>query len=75
MWAPSMCRPLRLRCATGWAWSRRACVSSTRPAAHGLAIEHNGDVYSCDHFVEPNYLLGNIHDEHMIELVACDRSN
>ena len=36
----------------------------------GLAIEHNGDVYSCDHFVEPNYLLGNIHDEHMIELVA-----
>ena len=36
----------------------------------GLAIEHNGDVYSCDHFVEPNFLLGNIHDEHMIELVA-----
>ena len=36
----------------------------------GLAIEHNGDVYSCDHFVEPNYLLGNIQDRHMIELVA-----
>jgi uncharacterized protein len=26
----------------------------------GLALEHNGDVYSCDHFVEPDYLLGNI---------------
>ena len=26
----------------------------------GLALEHNGDLYSCDHFVEPNYLLGNI---------------
>ena len=26
----------------------------------GLAIEHNGDLYSCDHFVEPAYLLGNI---------------
>ena len=39
----------------------------------GLAIEHNGDVYSCDHFVEPNYLLGNIHDEHMIELVASPK--
>ena len=25
-----------------------------------LALEHNGDVYSCDHFVEPDYLLGNI---------------
>ncbi|MCB0044425.1 MAG: anaerobic sulfatase maturase [Caldilineaceae bacterium] len=36
----------------------------------GLAIEHNGDVYSCDHFVEPAYLLGNIHNKHMIELVA-----
>ncbi|MFN2202738.1 MAG: anaerobic sulfatase maturase [Caldilineaceae bacterium] len=37
----------------------------------GLAIEHNGDVYSCDHFVEPDYLIGNIHEEHMIELVAA----
>lgn len=36
----------------------------------GLAIEHNGDLYSCDHFVEPNYYLGNIEKEHMIELVA-----
>ena len=36
----------------------------------GLAIEHNGDLYSCDHFVEPNYLLGNIQEKHLIELVA-----
>ncbi len=36
----------------------------------GLAIEHNGDLYSCDHFVEPNYYLGNIEKDHMIELVA-----
>ena len=36
----------------------------------GLAIEHNGDLYSCDHFVEPKYLLGNIQESHMIELVA-----
>jgi uncharacterized protein len=39
----------------------------------GLAIEHNGDLYACDHFVEPNYLLGNIQDEHMIELVASEQ--
>lgn len=25
-----------------------------------LAIEHNGDVYACDHYVEPGYLLGNV---------------
>ena len=39
----------------------------------GLAIEHNGDLYACDHFVEPDYLLGNIRDEHMIELVASEQ--
>ncbi len=39
----------------------------------GLAIEHNGDLYSCDHFVEPNYLLGNIQQEHMLELVTSDQ--
>ena len=26
----------------------------------GLAMEHNGDVYSCDHFVEPRHRLGNM---------------
>ena len=35
-----------------------------------LAIEHTGDLYSCDHFVEPRHLLGNIKQEHMLELVA-----
>jgi uncharacterized protein len=38
-----------------------------------LAMEHNGDLYSCDHFVEPNYLLGNIQETPMIELVASDQ--
>jgi uncharacterized protein len=36
----------------------------------GPALEHNGDVYSCDHFVEPGYLLGNIHETHLMELVG-----
>ncbi|MHB1782874.1 MAG: anaerobic sulfatase maturase [Acidimicrobiales bacterium] len=38
-----------------------------------VALEHNGDVYSCDHFVEPEYLLGNLHDTHLVELVGSDR--
>jgi len=37
-----------------------------------LTLEHNGDLYSCDHFVEPNYLLGNILDTPLIELVSSD---
>jgi len=35
-----------------------------------LAVEHTGDLYSCDHFVEPGYLLGNIRDKHMLELIV-----
>jgi uncharacterized protein len=33
-------------------------------------MEFNGDVYACDHFVEPEYLLGNIGDRELSELVA-----
>ncbi len=35
-----------------------------------LALEHNGDLYCCDHFVEPDYLLGNISEQPLVELVA-----
>jgi serine-type anaerobic sulfatase-maturating enzyme len=38
-----------------------------------LALEHTGDVYSCDHFVEPRYLLGNITDRHLVDLVASEQ--
>ena len=37
---------------------------------YGPALENNGDLYSCDHFVEPRYRLGNIHQTHMLTLVA-----
>jgi uncharacterized protein len=37
-----------------------------------VTLEHNGDLYSCDHYVEPDYLLGNIKDTHMLELVASE---
>lgn len=44
------------------------CVHS-ETCGSALALEHNGDLYSCDHFVEPDYLLGNIADKRMIELI------
>jgi len=45
------------------------CVHS-ETCGLALALEHTGDVYSCDHFVEPRYRLGNIKEEHMLSLVA-----
>lgn len=38
-----------------------------------VALEHNGDVYSCDHFVEPNYLLGNIIKKPIGELICSEK--
>ena len=34
-----------------------------------VALEHNGDVYSCDHFVNAEHRLGNIHEHSLEELV------
>jgi len=36
----------------------------------GLALEHNGDLYSCDHFVDPEFLVGNINDASIDTLVS-----
>jgi uncharacterized protein len=39
----------------------------------GVALEHNGDVYSCDHFVEPEHLLGNIMQTPIGDLVDSEK--
>ena len=38
-----------------------------------LVVEHNGDVYSCDHFVYPEYKLGNIRTNHLKDLYRSSR--
>ncbi|WP_286475077.1 anaerobic sulfatase maturase [Methanobacterium sp. CWC-01] len=38
-----------------------------------LIIEHNGDIYSCDHFVDSEHLLGNIMETPMEELVSSSQ--
>jgi uncharacterized protein len=48
------------------------CIFSPT-CGNALALEHNGDLYSCDHFVEPGYLLGNIMEQPMIDLVASEK--
>jgi uncharacterized protein len=40
---------------------------------NALALEHNGDLYSCDHFVEPGFFLGNINQEHLLNLVSSEK--
>jgi uncharacterized protein len=39
----------------------------------GLAIEHDGSIYSCDHFVYPEYQLGNIKDRELAEMAFSDQ--
>lgn len=39
----------------------------------GVALEHNGDVFSCDHFVYPEYRLGNVLNTHLGDLVRGPR--
>jgi len=39
----------------------------------GLVIEHNGDLFSCDHFVEPKHKLGNIIETDMIDMVTSHK--
>lgn len=45
------------------------CVHSPT-CGRSLAMEHNGDVYSCDHYVEPKYLLGNLVSGSLAEMVT-----
>jgi uncharacterized protein len=48
------------------------CVHS-ETCGLALALEHTGDLYSCDHFVEPRYKLGNIKEHRMLDMVASQQ--
>ena len=53
-----------------WVGERPGLCIFEETCGAALAMEHNGDVYSCDHFVEPAHKLGNIQHIPLIELVA-----
>lgn len=38
-----------------------------------LAVEHNGDIYSCDHYVEPGYRLGNVHHDRLADVLVGEQ--
>lgn len=48
------------------------CVFS-ETCGNAVVMEHNGDVYSCDHYVYPDYLLGNIANIHLGDMVNSER--
>ncbi len=55
-----------------WLGQHNSCLVAPTCGA-SLALEHNGDVYSCDHFVEPLHRLGNIGNTPLGTLVASEK--
>lgn len=56
-----------------WAgYNAGLCVFS-KTCGDAEVMEHNGDVYSCDHFVYPEYKLGNIKDTSLLDLVSLEK--
>jgi uncharacterized protein len=52
-----------------WAGLPQSLCIFTPTCGQSLVVEHNGDVYSCDHFVYPEDKLGNILDQTIGSLV------
>ena len=45
----------------------------SKECGHAGVMEHNGDVYSCDHFVFPEYKLGNIKNQSLIDMLYGEK--
>lgn len=45
----------------------------SKECGHAGVMEHNGDVYSCDHFVFPEYKLGNIRNQSLIDMLYGEK--
>jgi uncharacterized protein len=56
-----------------WAGAPPATCTTAPTCGFAMALEHNGDLYSCDHFVEPKCFLGNIIEQPLIELAASEK--
>jgi uncharacterized protein len=55
-----------------WLGQHNACIVSPT-CGHSLVMEHNGDVYSCDHYVEPERLIGNVNRTPLGDLVRAEK--
>jgi uncharacterized protein len=53
-----------------WVGQRPGLCIHAETCGGALALEHNGDLYSCDHYVQPSHRLGNVLEQPLVELVA-----
>lgn len=56
-----------------WYGDRPGLCIFEETCGSALAMEHNGDVYSCDHYVEPKHFVGNIVDVPLSEIAVSDQ--
>lgn len=56
-----------------WAGVQPGICTMGRECGHAAVMMHNGDVYSCDHFVFPEYKLGNIHSQTLVEMLYGEK--
>lgn len=56
-----------------WVGQAPGVCTMARTCGHSGIMEFNGDVYSCDHFVFPEYKLGNIRTKNFVEMMYSDR--
>lgn len=56
-----------------WVGDRPGLCVFEETCGAALAMEHNGDVYLCDHFVEPRHLVGNIVDIPLSDIVVSEK--
>jgi uncharacterized protein len=56
-----------------WVGQRPGLCVFEETCGNALALEHNGDLYSCDHFVEPDHLLGNVEETALPALVGGEQ--
>ena len=52
-----------------WVGVTPGICSLSAHCGHAAVMEHNGDVFSCDHFVFPEYRLGNLNEKTITEMV------
>ncbi len=56
-----------------WVGEQPSVCTMARTCGHAGVMEYNGDVYSCDHFVFPEYKLGNIRTHTLVEMMYSER--
>ena len=56
-----------------WVGEEAGVCEMNETCGHASVLEANGDLYSCDHFVFPEYKLGNIHKQTITEMMYSDR--